>query len=214
MQDRGKHNGGGPQGEELRLLKLQLAEALADALLIARSRGARLGEGQPADSDADSADPSPAENVLAPLTYQPPSPRVYSLLTLPGHDLASACLARRHVRGIARAWDLSREAADDLESITAELMANALEHSDSHTVTVTCALSAGTFAISVTDEGNGRTAPTVPALPRPPCPEQEHGRGLLITAALAARWGTSRSGDGGLTVWAEVGTTAPTGAAS
>ncbi|GGT92842.1 ATP-binding protein [Streptomyces coeruleorubidus] len=51
-------------------------------------------------------------------------------------------------------------------------------------------------------EGDCRTD-SLPAPPRPPNPEQGRGRGLLITDALAARWGIQRSG-GGLTVWAEV----------
>jgi anti-sigma regulatory factor (Ser/Thr protein kinase) len=106
------------------------------------------------------------------------------------------------MRDTARAWGLPQGAADDLESITGELVANALEHGDGHTITVAWALAAETVMISVTDEGDCRTAP-LPAPPLPPNPEQERGRGLLITDALAARWGTRQSGDG-LTVWAEV----------
>ncbi|MEV0641100.1 ATP-binding protein [Streptomyces sp. NPDC050619] len=129
----------------------------------------------------------------------------FTLLTLPGHDLASARAARHHVRDMARSWSLPTGAADDLESITAELVANALEHSDSRTLTVTCALTVGRVAVSVTDEGearDGRT-PIAPGAPRTPPPEHEHGRGLLITDSLAARWGSRQSGEG-LTVWAEV----------
>ncbi|WKX09848.1 ATP-binding protein [Streptomyces sp. NL15-2K] len=145
------------------------------------------------------------------LAYRPAGLRAYSLLTLPGHDLTSARAARHHVRATARSWGLPVGAADDLESITAELVANALEHSDSRTITVTCALTAEAAAISVTDEGDSRTA--VPPLPsRLPGPDQEHGRGLLITEALAARWGTRQSGNG-LTVWAEVLADTSSGAA-
>ncbi|WP_280890165.1 hypothetical protein [Streptomyces sp. LBL] len=47
-------------------------------------------------------------------------------------------------------------------------------------------------------------------------PESEHGRGLLITDVLAARWGTQPSGSGltgltGQTVWAEILADAPGG---
>lgn len=77
-----------------------------------------------------------------------------------------------------------------------------MEHGDGHTITVVWALAAETVTISVTDEGDYRTDP-LPAPPRPPSPEQERSRGLLITEALATCWGTRRSGDG-LTVWAEV----------
>ncbi|WTT98296.1 ATP-binding protein [Streptomyces sp. NBC_00076] len=122
-------------------------------------------------------------------------------LTLPGHDRASARAARRHVRDTTRSWGLPSRATDDLETIAGELVANAVEHSGSHTITVTCALSAGSATISVTDEGGGTRMPMAPAVPPPP--DQEHGRGLLITDALADRWGTRRAG-GELTVWAEV----------
>ncbi len=54
----------------------------------------------------------------------------------------------------------------------------------------------------VNGEQELRTHPLT-APPRSPSPERERGRGLLITDALAARWGTRQSGDG-LTVWAEV----------
>jgi anti-sigma regulatory factor (Ser/Thr protein kinase) len=106
------------------------------------------------------------------------------------------------MRDTARAWGLPQGPTDDLESITGELVANALEHGDGHTITVAWALAAETVTISVTDEGDCRTDPLT-APPRPPSPEQERGRGLLITGALSARWGTRQSGDG-LTVWAEV----------
>ncbi|MFC9129237.1 ATP-binding protein [Streptomyces sp. NPDC057099] len=137
------------------------------------------------------------------LTYRSPRLRAHGLLTLPGRDFASAPAARRHMRDTARSWGLPQGAADDLESITGELVANALEHGDGNTITVAWALAAETITISVTDQGGYRAAP-VPTPPHlPPNPDQERGRGLLITDALAARWGTWQSG-GGLTVWAEV----------
>ncbi|OUC98594.1 ATP-binding protein [Streptomyces swartbergensis] len=89
------------------------------------------------------------------------------------------------MRDTARAWGLPRGPTDDLESITGELVANALEHGDGHSITVAWALAAETVTISVTDEGEYRTAP-LSALPLPPSPEQERGCGLLITVALTA----------------------------
>ncbi|MFF9486848.1 ATP-binding protein [Streptomyces sp. NPDC014676] len=168
-------------GGELRLLTSQLADALADVLFVAESRGRRLG---------------PAEHVPA---YPPSGLHAYSMLTFPGHDLASARAARRHVRDTVRSWGLPSEAVDDLELITGELAANALEHSGSRVITVTCGLTAEVVTAGVTDEGEGGET----LVPGAPGIEQEHGRGLLITDALAARWGTRRTGDG-LTVWAEV----------
>ncbi|MFB7085439.1 ATP-binding protein [Streptomyces sp. NPDC056296] len=183
-----------PGNAEIRLLTGQLADALADALLIARSRGARLG-----GTGRDPADQTP------------PAPRAYGLLTLPGRDLASAGTARRYVRATAGSWGLLPGATDDLEAITGELAANALEHSGSPTVTVTCALTADTVTIGVTDDGRSGRTPVLPAPTGPADSDCERGRGLLITDALATRWGTRRT-SGGLTVWAEVSVGAAPGA--
>ncbi|WNZ08293.1 ATP-binding protein [Streptomyces sp. 11x1] len=156
----------------------QLTDALHDVLLIAESRGARLGGGL-------------AEH------------RRFGRIALPGSDLTSACFARRHVRDTADTWGLPHSVIDDLETIAGELVANALEHSDSHTITVDCGLTSRTAVISVTDEGGGPTSAALPTSAELLGLEQERGRGLLITQALAVRWGTLRDG-GELTVWAEV----------
>lgn len=120
-------------------------------------------------------------------------------LTLPGDDFGSARAARHQMRDTARSWGLPAEVVDDLESVTGELVANALEHSDSRVVMVVCRLTATTVTVGVTDEGGAGAA----VVPHVPGVEQENGRGLLITDALAERWGTLREG-GCLTVWAEV----------
>lgn len=125
----------------------------------------------------------------------------YALLTFPGRDLASAPAARRYVRDTAHSWGLSRRTVDDLETIAGELVANALEHSDSGTITVTFAHSAGAVTIGVIDEGRGHVQVATPRTSSDL--EGEHGRGLLITDALADRWGTRRTGSG-LMVWAEI----------
>lgn len=159
----------GVDGGQLGHLVTQLAEALADALVIAQGRGARLGEAGAGFRDT---------------------------LSLPGADLASAGVARSHVRHLVQG--LAQPLVDDMESITGELVANALEHTDSRTVTVVCALTPRALSVSVTDEGDGvpvRLAVDV---------DRERGRGLLITDALATRWGTCRTADG-LTTWAEIG---------
>ncbi|WP_217143734.1 ATP-binding protein [Streptomyces sp. AC627_RSS907] len=175
-----------PEGEELRLLTDQLADALEDSLLIARSRGMRLGE-----------------TGRGPAGGTSPALRAYGLLTLPGQDLASARAARHYVRDTCRSWALPRGTTDDLVAITGELVANALEHTGSSTVTITCALTAGAVTVGVTDDGRSGGTPVISASAGACEAEREGGRGLLITDALAARWGTRRTG-GGLTVWAEV----------
>ncbi|MFF3871365.1 ATP-binding protein [Streptomyces sp. NPDC001978] len=189
----------------------QLADALSDVLLIARSRGARIGAQPTASPGGAPAVPLPMWAFHDVLMYRPAGLRAYGLLTLPGRDLASAPAARHYVRDTAGSWGLPPGAADDLESIAAELVANALEHSDSCSITVTCALADDTATIGVTDEDDGHL-PVPPVPTQPPGPEQESGRGLLITGALAARWGTRQS-DNRLTVWAEIRVGASRGAA-
>ncbi|MFG3336626.1 ATP-binding protein [Streptomyces tendae] len=171
---------------ELRLLAHQLADALADALLIAEYRGARLCQ----------SDPGPVDGTS-------PALRAYGMLTIPGRDLASARTARHYVRDTCRSWSLPGGTTDDLVAVTGELAANALEHTDSRTVTVTCALTADTATVGVTDDGRSAGTPVMSASTGGAEAECEGGRGLLITDALATRWGTLRSG-GGLSVWAEV----------
>lgn len=179
---------------ELGMLAAQLTDALRDALLIAECRGARLGAmryGTP-QLDEDHHD------VIA---HNSAGFQALATLSLPGADLASAGVARRCVRNMAQLRDLPSGAVDDLETITGELVANALEHSDSHTITVTLALAAETATVSVTDEGEGY-GPVV-STAAGASPEEERGRGLLITDVLAARWGRQRTTNG-LTMWAEV----------
>ncbi|CAL9488144.1 ATP-binding protein [Streptomyces sp. enrichment culture] len=171
---------------ELLQLAGQLTDALADALRIAEFRGERLG----------GAHSIPTDGVSSALL-------AYGLLTLPGMDLASARAARHYVRHTCRSWGLPAGVADDLVAITGELVANALEHTDSPAVAVACVLTADTVTVGVTDDGGGGGEPVISAPSGASEPESESGRGLLITDALATRWGTERAG-GGLTVWAEV----------
>jgi anti-sigma regulatory factor (Ser/Thr protein kinase) len=186
---------------ELVFLAGQLTDALRDALLIAESRGARLAtsESERVPLNGARAMPPLVEVVRDALARCPAAPQALGLLSLPGGDLISAGAARRFVRMAARSWRLPPDTADILETITGELAANALEHTDSHSIAVTLSHTADTATVSVTDEGRGAQV----FVPNEPGPEREHGRGLLITDALAARWG-QRQTRSGLTVWAEI----------
>lgn len=186
-----------PPDTELGFLAAQLTDALHDALLIAESRGARL---VPAENGVR-AMPSLMEVAPDVLGHCPAASQALGLLSLPGHDLASAGVARRYVRMAARSWGLPPDAADALETITGELVANALEHTNSRSITITLSHSAQGATVGVTDEGQGGQVSVPDALGA----EQECGRGLLIVDALAARWGR-RHTCRGLTVWAEVTT--------
>ncbi|MGW2628136.1 ATP-binding protein [Streptomyces chattanoogensis] len=168
---------------ELRVLCGQLTEALHDARLIAESRGIRL-----APADDEEPDESPDE------------PPASALASLPGGESSSARAARRFVRDIVRSWRLPREAADDLESVAGELVANALEHSDSRFVVVEVELArtGRVVRVDVSDEGEGWAI-----VREGPPAEREYGRGLLIVEAMSGRWGQDMTHDSH-TVWAEV----------
>ncbi|MER6413214.1 ATP-binding protein [Streptomyces humidus] len=63
---------------------------------------------------------------------------------------------------------------------------------------------AGLVRVEVADAA---AAKRPPAVPPSACPEGESGRGLLLVAALAVRWGTAPRLPVGKTVWAEVSVT-------
>ncbi|MEO3813104.1 ATP-binding protein [Sphaerisporangium sp. B11E5] len=119
---------------------------------------------------------------------------------LPGAT-ASVPLARAYVRGALLAS--GRRMADDVELLTGELVANAVNHSDSGrvpggVVRVRLFDDGRTVRVEVTDAG--------PAVPLPPVPLQvdplsENGRGLWLVRSLSSDWGWEAAG--GLTVWFE-----------
>ncbi|WP_416973919.1 ATP-binding protein [Streptomyces sp. 4F14] len=144
----------------------------------------------------------PASRMAARLGLAPVEPvrlPPATTLTLPGADLASARRARHHIRTAAETHRLNSPHAYDLEIVTGELVANALEHTKSSVITLTCTFTPTAAVLTVTDEGDGRPFLTCPVLTQ----DEEHGRGLLIADAIANRWGTCRTRRG-LMVWAEV----------
>ncbi|MEU5456172.1 ATP-binding protein [Streptomyces globisporus] len=121
-----------------------------------------------------------------------------------------ARLARRLVSHRLHEWGHPYNTAtnDTVTLITAELAANAVRHGhipgrDFHLRLTTDAdadAGSATIRIEVTDTRTER----VPALASP-SPDAEAGRGLLLVAALATRWGTTpRVAAPGKTVWGEV----------
>lgn len=105
-----------------------------------------------------------------------------------------------------RAWEVSPGVVDRAEQIVAELAANAALHGRvqgrSFRLDLTLRTPAGPLRIAVSD-ARGDRGP-VPAAPDGP-EEAESGRGLLLVAALADRWGTEPYPPTGKTVWAECG---------
>ncbi|MET8831114.1 ATP-binding protein [Streptomyces sp. NPDC004610] len=113
-------------------------------------------------------------------------------------DPGAVRTARAQVREQLRAWSL--ENLSDLAALlVSELVTNALRHA---TGPVGLRLSRrgglpGMLLVEVSD--------SLPDLPteRAPDPEDESGRGLLLVASSADRWGT-RPDDSGKTVWFEL----------
>ncbi|MFJ9819902.1 ATP-binding protein [Streptomyces sp. NPDC101151] len=109
-----------------------------------------------------------------------------------------ARLARLLATEQLRVWGLPLDRASQ---IVAELAANAATHGrvPGRDFRLTLYVVAGTLRIEVTDTRGDR-------LPRlePPAPDGESGRGLLLVAALADRWGVAYGPRPRKTVWAEI----------
>jgi anti-sigma regulatory factor (Ser/Thr protein kinase) len=120
-------------------------------------------------------------------------------LTLPGRA-DQVLKARSFIDRTLGARGLDGEIACLLGS---ELVTNSVQHSDSRfpggCVTVTVRAMPGEVLVEVTDEGGGE----LPELGDGANPCAEDGRGLLLVAALSARWGYQR-GPGQLTTWFQV----------
>ncbi|MFD6986768.1 ATP-binding protein, partial [Streptomyces sp. NPDC059956] len=117
-----------------------------------------------------------------------------------------ARLARRLVSHRLHEWGhpYGTTTNDTVTLIAAELTANAVRHGhlpgrDFH-LRLTVNTDATLIRIEVIDTRTERT-PTLTA----PEPDAEAGRGLVLVAALATRWGTTpRQGSPGKTVWAQL----------
>ncbi|WP_030345406.1 ATP-binding protein [Streptomyces sp. NRRL S-1022] len=114
-----------------------------------------------------------------------------------------ARLARLLTEQQLRTWGLPLEAPTQ---IVAELAANAATHGrvPGRDFQLLLYVAGGTLRIEVTDTRGDR-------LPRltTPAEDGESGRGLLLVAALADRWGVTEGRHPRKTVWAEVALPAP-----
>ncbi|RBM16851.1 ATP-binding protein [Streptomyces sp. PT12] len=92
--------------------------------------------------------------------------------------------------------------ADDAALIVTELGANAITHTASATSTFTLAIdqAAGTVTITVTDAGGATTHPRI----EHPDTSAQHGRGLEVVAACAAKVVIHHTENHGHTVTAEL----------
>ncbi|MBB6415518.1 ATP-binding protein [Streptomyces sp. AK010] len=109
-----------------------------------------------------------------------------------------ARLARLLATEQLRAWGMPLDPAGQ---IVAELATNAATHGrvPGRDFRLTLYVVGGTLRIEVTDTRGDR-------LPHPtrPAPDATSGRGLLVVAALADRWGVAPGPHPRKTVWAEV----------
>jgi anti-sigma regulatory factor (Ser/Thr protein kinase) len=155
-------------------------EALADALL-----------------DAATHEPGHGVDDIALLLLRTePAAALVARLDERVHSVADAPRARRAVRDLALSVAADDAAVQAIEQVTAELVANALEHADPP-VELHAHATGTRMVVEVSDRGR--------ALPRPRVAgsADESGRGLAITQQLANRWG-SRTTRLGKVVWAEV----------
>ncbi|MFF3919481.1 ATP-binding protein [Streptomyces sp. NPDC001852] len=111
--------------------------------------------------------------------------------------MESAPLARRLVRGAVEAWEL-QELAPDAEVVTAELVANAVQHARAAAMRVTVRRT-GERAVQIAVFDRSRVLPFL----KSPAPEEVGGRGLGIVDALAQSWGVDRL-PWGKRVWADL----------
>lgn len=118
----------------------------------------------------------------------------------PGSASRTRCFLRSTLTG----WQLP-DLVDDATTVAAELVANAVTHALDRTAPPE---PDGAWIALVKVDGAVVCAVSDPS-PRPPAmtepdPLAESGRGLHIIAELSERWGCSRPGAAGKTVWARL----------
>jgi hypothetical protein len=124
--------------------------------------------------------------------------RYVNLMDVPQSERA----ARSAVLAACHDWRIPY-LAEDLATITTELVINAVEHAAS-APRLCIRLHGGEVTVGVRDDLPG-TAPR----PQLSCVGSPCGRGLLMVTALSSRWGVTPHDDG-KTVWASLATTEPT----
>jgi anti-sigma regulatory factor (Ser/Thr protein kinase) len=110
--------------------------------------------------------------------------------TLPGTPY-SVQMARFYVRA-ALAYHGLGDYAGNVETVTSELVSNAIVHAGARAFDLELLRLEGTSAVVVivTDPS------PLPPVKRDPAGDAEHGRGLLVVEALSARWGWTPSDPG------------------
>ncbi|MCW2901748.1 MAG: hypothetical protein JWO67_4013 [Streptosporangiaceae bacterium] len=113
--------------------------------------------------------------------------------------------ARHQVVAIARSYGcMTQTVLDDLDTLSGEVLANAVIHTHTEKVGVQVAVDelGGLLRVVVCDDGSGG-----PIVVPDADPLSEHGRGVLLLQMLAADWGVVFDGYGstvGNAVWFEL----------
>lgn len=110
-------------------------------------------------------------------------------------ELPSLSGTRQFVAATLRSWNLDR-LVDDASIIISELATNAVLHASTDFV-VAVSMAGDCIRLSVRDD-----SPVLPMI-RTPLPTTITGRGLILIAALAERWGTDPKDDGKI-VWVDL----------
>lgn len=111
----------------------------------------------------------------------------------------SVAQARRLTRSRLSGWAVCEDTCDTAALVVSELVTNAIVHAAGQRVVCELHDADDLVRIAVCDEG---CAPGEPH-PSPQRPDEEHGRGLLLVAAVSRAWGAQDTGPG-LLVWAEI----------
>ncbi|NGN67577.1 SpoIIE family protein phosphatase [Streptomyces sp. A7024] len=104
----------------------------------------------------------------------------------------SVAPARAFVRDTLQGWGFA-EIADDAVVLTSELVTNAVVHAGT-AVDVRCLRADTGVRVEVADHYPERELPLDEAGHPPAGPDREGGRGLMLCAALASRWGVEYTG--------------------
>jgi len=127
--------------------------------------------------------------------------RLISTLELAPLPTAIPCF-RLHAVAVLTEWGLPRDLAEDAEMLVSELTTNAVDASvvlpERPPVTLRLLVNEASLVIEVWDQSPHDVAP------REAGADAECGRGLVVVAALSARWGCKRTGYRRKVVWAEL----------